>query len=901
MSPDPAVRPLPVDAERMRASRFFLTANSRAPEMNPSGQPKVGIWPLWVQEERRTAYDHLAAFCCTAGENLYAFQRMDANSQTRDWDDILRNREMYEYLLRQIGNTIPGAGGNFSTKWGEDELEQVLTLITDYVRCTNLRERARPVSSSGTGGSRIVYTGNGQVAPLRPTGKDTMGFGRYFTITEFGLHFICNAHGDKGLEPEDIANRPPNSTFSSGVPDPLEPSERWVQAALLLEPTSVALGFPALVNNFTVRISGLEEFQLEDQPMGFPAEARRRPGNLTGGWHGIPWGGPMGIRTFIGGSGDGYTYKSKRIRIRGNRMKFSGGAAVVEIFHGDSVEPENLVQTINLNFPEGDFPAPDIVTEGTSGYRGAGATDASYWWGFGEQNTAVPDNPKYTRFGGRYRHTWRAPYAPNEDKADPTRRWPNDRHGNPSGFKQGGVFRAEDVVRSLVPYHGDNRLLSAQREVPNDLFQPVSNDYSGSDTKFLHLFHATMGAHRIYGFGNEPGLSSPAAPGTQLTDADYHYARLPDVRPGAGQYNRFGDFDNGVAQLHDGAYINRPDEGNSSTAHGNWGGGSTFTNVTYFAWNVRETREVNFSPNRMVPSPVIFGSLPTGIKREIPWQTLLFRPHVGLPSHPGESTPADHYLLEYFWMPVIEPYAISEPFSTAGKVNMNYQLLPFGYVERSTGLRAVLKSEEPLAIDNEFSEEFKLWDHETSDWPFLPNHPNGNTDREVADDWTRLAYGEIPQRKPVDADQTLRQFEQRFENGKLFQHASEICEVHLVREGENLTEYETNTFWPEHLVTGDNSRERPYANLYPRLTTRSNTFRVHFWTESLKKARDSEPDEFDPELDSVVGRYRGSTLVERYIDPNETDFPDFAQPANDDRHLEEFVRIRILESNRFAP
>ncbi len=75
-----------------------------------------------------------------------------------------------------------------------------------------------------------------------------------------------------------------------------------------------------------------------------------------------------------------------------------------------------------------------------------------------------------------------------------------------------------------------------------------------------------------------------------------------------------------------------------------------------------------------------------------PWQTLLFCPNPaseannsGAPIHPGfgwtasaatnappYKIPPDHALLDFFTMPIVQPYAISEPFSTAGKVNMNY-------------------------------------------------------------------------------------------------------------------------------------------------------------------------------------------------------------------------------------
>ena len=143
-----------------------------------------------------------------------------------------------------------------------------------------------------------------------------------------------------------------------------------------------------------------------------------------------------------------------------------------------------------------------------------------------------------------------------------------------------------------------------------------------------------------------------------------------------------------------------------------------------------------FAPNKMISSPVMFGSLPTGVLAQHPWQTLLFRPAKsylpggskgasGSPRHPGAavgangglsptdgslpyppySTLPDHALLDLFWMPIVDPYPISEPFATAGKVNLNYQIAPFTYITRKTALRAVLQSVKitalnPSTVDN---------------------------------------------------------------------------------------------------------------------------------------------------------------------------------------------------------
>ena len=41
---------------------------------------------------------------------------------------------------------------------------------------------------------------------------------------------------------------------------------------------------------------------------------------------------------------------------------------------------------------------------------------------------------------------------------------------------------------------------------------------------------------------------------------------------------------------------------------------------------------------------------------------------------------------------------------------------------------------------------------------------------------------------------------------------------------------------PTHYLTGDNSRERIYATIYPRLTTKSNTYTVHMRVQNSRKS-----------------------------------------------------------------
>ena len=48
--------------------------------------------------------------------------------------------------------------------------------------------------------------------------------------------------------------------------------------------------------------------------------------------------------------------------------------------------------------------------------------------------------------------------------------------------------------------------------------------------------------------------------------------------------------------------------------------------------------------------------------------------------------------LDLFNMPVAESYPISEPLSTAGRVNMNYQIVPFTYTYTTIYPRLTTKS-----------------------------------------------------------------------------------------------------------------------------------------------------------------------------------------------------------------
>lgn len=914
-----------MDARRLQRARFFLTANSRAPELNLYGQPRISMWPVASDAMKRTALDQLAAFCSTIGSGASAkpfyFQRADSVSPTADYATITRNRELYAYLQRLTGNPVPGYGGNFLAKYPSlpadpdaiPDRDQILTEIFDYIRSINLRD---PLPSA------TKFADNGQVTPIR-IGK-TQGFGRFHTVSQVGLHFICSQEGDAGILQGRTA---PNDKLAS--------AERIVNTALLLEPWSPALGFYPIYEKLFFDVQfGTTGFTLNGEQLKMRAGGKSLDSHIDNGWHnnGREHGGSGGLRGPMQGFGGGsYQWVSQGqatlpdgktkvtgIKVTGPTMTFVGGDVTIKIYAGTSANAANLVQTLQLRIPDGKFPVPKLVRTGTEDYRsGSGdvATTPSFWWTFGGFTPAVGSAVQ-----GRYQRLSEVPHAPGAEYADPKRQWADS--GGKPGFKIGGIFRDEDVVRSIVPNHGDIRLIAAKTIVKDTDFVKVrATEWDSAADRMLHIFSSSAGTHLLYGFANEPGnrpggsdRANPSGgtlggiPGAndddQLTASSlvkYHYSRLPEIRPGAGKlFNFWNDYDNGVSTWTDGSYINKPDEGNFT---------STNSPYTYFAWNLASDSTGNFfSPNRLVPSPGMLSSLPTGVRRNRPWETLLFRPETrvdaGSNLHPGTRSPKDHLIMDLFWMPVIEPYAISEPFSTAGKINLNYEIAPFSYIRRATALHGAMKAEEPLVLPNGMAPIYKLWDHETNDHPFGLPSSTSNKDTTVRTEWAKAYNGQAPYnqlRRPIDVAKTLAQADERFTNGEAFRSASEICELHLVRTNETLADYQSGKIWRDALLTGENTRERPYTNLYGKLTTRSNTYTVHVRVQVLKASGNTDADFAIWNEDRVppLGEYRGSSIIERYIDPADPGLPDFATNAN--AVADSAYRIRTISTRKFTP
>jgi uncharacterized protein (TIGR02600 family) len=297
-------------------------------------------------------------------------------------------------------------------------------------------------------------------------------------------------------------------------------------------------------------------------------------------------------------------------------------------------------------------------------------------------------------------------------------------------------------------------------------------------------------------------------------------------------------------------------------------------------------------------------------------------------------------------MPVVSPYPISDPFSTAGKVNMNYQIAPFSYIQRTSAIRGVLKPVMITAVDDQWSLDYKIRStNSISDngsqiyQDATPNHAAIGAPKY---DSFGSNSGQFYFHYPINASNTLTQFDARFATNDLFHSPSEICSLWLYPSaqpkgnGEEVSPLSTDAngvawtwtttdntsiknWWyanagtTRKALTGDNIRERPYNYLYPRLTTKSNTYQIHYRVQALKQTRTAHSSDWstwiDPSAggvsDKILGEQRGSAVIERFIDPSDPSIPDFTANISSTSitgpTLDQFYRFRVFNAKQFTP
>ncbi|MGK0188208.1 MAG: hypothetical protein ACI9R3_004000 [Verrucomicrobiales bacterium] len=838
--------------EKLEHARFFMSTRSRAPETTHLSKPRMSMWPVAERSDRRTGFDKVFAFCSTIGGGEYSFQRGDAYSRHGEFYNRSngRNETLYDYMKAITDEPMPGFGSSFASKYGGgrfSDRDNLLAESFDYIRGVNLYDSYNSWSYT-RGGENDRITGHGQIAPICLCGGTEQhrarwgnsrlplpkGFGRIFGLSEVGLFAIVRAERISGNEyrgaREDVDRYD------------LQPGQKLIQLGFLLETFAPAQGWTSLQPEMSASFGGGSgntnerppaSLTLNGEPLKWAAGSRRndaanfiqsataRPKD----W--IAWGGSGGVRMFD----DVLSFEPVVIDGEANTLQFSGTESdplrvILYDTRTSSFDVNNLVQSYQLAFPQATFPMP-------------------VWWS--PNGTRTAENSLERRMQ----------VARTEGAAK--------------------LFSTKsDVIQSLVPNHGDYRLICSKRVIESDEFVPHPQygqqrmahalmDYVGTAKGVQHLAGAQTGGEFI------PGIDYPAhrMPDFPINTNSSLWASTTDEDRGDMRPAVTGDFDTGVGSASDGAYINKADDGDVRSL------GSSQDPYFDQVRSRRDEAQALFAPNRLIPSPGMLGSLPTGVQSGVPWQTLLFRPH---PTHFGSSDLPDHMWMDAFWMPVVQPYAISEPFSTAGKLNINFQIQPFSYIRRATAMHSLMKSEKMLAIPNDAAAQYK--------------------DGAGKQDWRHF----------INVSETLKQWDEKFDNGEVFRSASEICEMYLVPEGQTWKgQSGMEQFWAAHKLTGDNVKERPYTNIYPRLTVRSNVFTVHFVAQSLTKVKGSGPDGWQgwqEGRDTVAGEYRGSAVIERHIDPNDPAIPDFAEERNggaSSSNLDQFYSYRIVNVKRFAP
>ena len=953
-------------ASAIERMRFFLTAVSRSSDLNLYGKPRIPVWSMADQQvpqplgsDKRSVFDDLIAFCSTVGGKNYYFTRAKSwdpyydfetagRARPKDATPNSRNKRIFEYLQDLTSKAAPGTDTSFLSKYNADR-DQILTEIFDYIRSTNLIDTGNKAQSlpfppttftpypfaytpgydnlqeadiNKYNGNTKPNLGSGQVIPIiRKEGdaKVNRGFGRFVTISEAALAFFIDESPD--IPGFDI----PQSPGAKDVP---------IRAVLLTEMYTPSPGYPALSEGYAYTVSTPPPLQPNDPVLAFePADPTKTPIEMQiarGDANYVeidPWRGQDG-RFFMPTRGftNHFRYDANANGTsRTNKVFFANNTHTNPLPNGDySRYPFFSRKFYVANSNPANAPT-------TFKFRGGRIKYEIYSLAVPDSNLPPNFPPFHPRAGERVQEvTVEFPsvvavplptrFTSGQPQSVPgaieiLRTTPNAAPGSTDWDK----FAVRSVELNGGPSGGaapkaDIRLAMARYDVPASFYTPAGlpGAYAGT-RKQVHNFRSSWG--RGYSNASTPPGGTPKyngsgeeAPGV-LVLGQKHRDKFIDLPqsftagvPSAGPGAPYGDFDRGMSKHTDGPFINKADEGNVR-----FDADDDITNggaVPYFRGGngYDETGSNFFSPNRIMPSAVMLGSLPSGVKSGRPWETLLFAPPLAS-THMGTRSPADHYLLDLFTMPVVEPYSVSEPLATAGRVNLNVRIAPFGYtkdskgrsyIERNTALLGVFKGMYQLSVPNAIEQS---------------GHSEGP--------WTSSVAGN-KYRYPVDPFGTVEMsILPKFDsNPGYFRSPTQICEIDLLLDhkppfgipsasGLKFDDPSKRAaWWAAHGMTGDQNRERPYAHIYPRLTTKSNTYTVHAWAQSIAKNPSTPNDKwgtFDESVDRVLGEYRGSSTIERFLDPND----EAVLAANYDavdansKGLDPYYRFRIVNHKRF--
>ncbi len=934
-----------ITPQQIERARFVLTAHSVAPETTLLGEPRVAIWPIADSTAKTTAFDRAIATAATVGARDYFFQR---NNPLNPLDDFTTNAasppanavaaasnlQLFNDLVNRGNVSLPGYGTAFTSKYSGAAWTQVLLEIADYIHALNAVDPSgAPFAAAGATGA-----GCGFVDPLTTTygsGASALslrGLGRCPMLSSLTIVFYVSGFTsstgtiDFEAAPDNAAGAVWNANFGPGSTQWSKLNGELVRAFVIPCTFQPGCGYPEVSDACKIQIQGLNNITVSAHTasgatrtggFGFPAVAT----SLTLGtplkyYSDRAWGGNEGPLAWMVtadalAQGQTPTYAFAGTSAFAVPMTSTsnpyGSSAAPSPASWPGTKPPFTFNGVTLTVLISDLNGNTLQTN-TVTFPAFSLSQAPTILGEADHADTVPSTPGWsTNSACAVAPSWYMTLAHRLQTSTGSR---------------GLIIQAGDICRS-VETAGDWRVAGALPSVPSTLFQthPLYNNTTANlqgGSQALNLRFAD-GTSACFAPGNVSPLNNttsacneligvPYAAGTNTVPVhDWRTSALlsPNGATQVTPYTLFtnapcgvptgtqgaylspgvcGDWATGPGLAPDGAQINLPDAGTTNSP-----------SAAYFSLNGGAPgAPTQRTPGALVPSPVIFGSLPAGINpaspaNSVPWRTLLFCPYPAAntsatpyANHPGAASPPDYLILDNFWMPVVEPYAISSCLATRGKVNLNDQIAPFTWIHRSTALRALLDTLRIPAIPSGDAAAYKA----------------GGAG--VASIWN-----------PVDLDATVAQIENRFAAGSAdaYLSESEICAVPLVPKmtqslaGHTVAATQANlaAFWnPTNFanlnaaLTGDNLRELPYAQIYGRLATRSNSYTVHVWVQVLKKiASDPNQNVWNPATDLVLGEWRGSYEIERYLNPAAV-APAAGSPLGP-------YYFRVVGKRRFAP
>lgn len=952
----------------VRKARFFLTTHNSAPETNPFNRPKISLWPVQEDPALRTKTDRRMALAASLSGNEFFWQRKsvwksegDPGSAQSTSDDasIMRNARIIGYLQDLAGMSMPGYGGSLEAKYGgggdsgvPSNSDQIITSMFDMLRWgvnieTDDIKAGEPFHylppSRASGGDKAVGEYSAVPMIIGSGNAQVRGFGRFPTITEVALVFVAT----EGEKKNNVYLDEKNQTGGNGADGFVDKTKKF-RVFVIVEPFCPVPGSPAATPAFRYRIKGLDKLKITEAspvPNLFTQDFDDKVNRCVSmgasgdrviegetGFNGLvsQFLTPDGKPKALGGTDENnsFPFVSEEIAFSHGMkeeepMTLTAEPITVEILSAfGGADADAVIQTLRIPLPAScKIPVPWLQAKSPE------AADIA------KRFEANDMRVNLIQVGDVVRSI----------EADPSLKWGGDlrllaalgTRGNPPVTYSGDPDAQKDQGRCVFPSPDD---LASRFQSPDPK--------TGEPQRAMHSLRSGAYVDVQYGkavpgtIANKEDLQLHEETGAPLIPGFRYPApftpAVVSMPRGSGLYggamngdNRLGDWNNGPGLIEDGPYIAKPDFGNRFNEEAGEKAGGYFQRGGDF---IPDENGVNTAPLRQISSAIAFGSLPTGVfprdpngteSYPRPWQTLLFCPNplsrqteaganFDAKDHFGFVQPPDHTWLEFFWMPVMDPWPMSPGFSTMGKVNLNCEIMPFSYIKRTTALRAAMRGVRITAIPSA-----------------LASADAGDDFYKKPDQVTNKEF-----RYQVNAKATLNGFdEERFKKGDVFRTSSEICEMFLVpkRIGETdtgdaasgssehdygsakatagLTHNKMINWWngePGNYsdafeATGDNTRESPYAQLYPRLCTRSNVFQVHYRVQVIRKSRTIAADTLDLEKDQITADYRGSTVVERYLDPNDKELPDMAASASASQSLDDFYRYRIVSRQPFTP